>query len=177
MTNNIASLLEQLTGEISDNTYEASDSLGHIGTEETVIELVKLLKHSNSESRILAARTLGLVKNNRMGLDPLLEAIAEPENASYAGELLVALEGFDVSGNYVDLFKLYLFGGFKVSMFAKELLDYKEFDITPRVLKKSLKHWNHYTNNIKQDEVYQLRKIEVEEILNDLKEYIDDQES
>jgi hypothetical protein len=177
MDKNISELIEQLSGEIADNAYEASDSLGHIGTEDTVIELIKLLKHSNSESRIMAARTLGLIKDNGMALEPLFEAIEDKENASYAGELLVALEGFDVSGHYVDLFKLYLFGGFKVSMFAKELLDYKEFDITPRVLKKSLKHWNHYSNNVKQDEVYQLRKIEIEEILNDLKAYIGDEES
>jgi len=169
---NISQLILQLSGEIDDNAYEASDSLGHIGTEEVVTALVKLLKHNNSESRILAARTLGLIKENENALDSLLDAISASENAAFAGELLVALEGFDVSQKYVDLFKLYLFGGFKVSMFAKELLDYKEFDITPRVLKKAKKHWNHYTNNVKQDEVYELRKIEVEEMLNDIRKYI-----
>jgi len=173
MKQNISELIKQLSGEISDNTYEASDSLGHIGTEEVVVKLIELLKHQNSESRILSARTLGLIKENGTALDSLLEAISDQVNASQAGELLVALEGFDVSHKYVELFKLYLFGGFKVSMIAKELLDYKEFDITPRVLKKAMKHWNHYSNNVKQDEVYDLRKIEVEEMLNDIKEFID----
>jgi len=86
----------------------------------------------------------------------------------------MALEGFDISGIYVELFRLYLFGSYKVSMTAKELLDYKEFDITARVLKKAIKHWDHYEHNVRRDEAYELRKTEVEEMLADIRAYLDD---
>jgi len=172
MSIDISELVAQLSGELSDKAYQASDSLGRIGSGEVVESMIELLNHSNSESRYMAARTLGLVENNDKALMPLLEAIQKKENSAQAGDLLMALEEFDVSAIYVDLFKLYLFGSFKVSMIAKDLLDHKEFSITARVLKKANKHWEHYSNNIKKDEVYALRKIEVEEMMSDLKMYI-----
>ena len=103
-----------------------------------------------------------------------MEAIQREENKEIVGDFLAALEGFDLSGVYVEIFRLYLFGNYRVSMLAKDLLDHKEFDITPRVLKKAQKHWKHYSNNVKLDEVYALRKIEVEEMLSDLQVFIDD---
>ncbi len=173
MAVDISVYLEELSGELSEKAYKASDSLGRIGSVDVVSAMIELLKHQNSESRYMAARTLGLVKDNGKALAPLLEAIQDKENSAIAGDFLVALEEFDLSGNYVDLFKLYLFGSFRVSMIAKNLLDHEEFDITPRVLKKAQKHWNHYSNNVKQDDVFTLRKKEVEEMFDDLKEYIE----
>lgn len=174
MNKNVTELVEQLSGELSDNAHEASDALGRMGTDIVVNEMINLLTHPQADSRYMAARTLGLIENNSMALAPLLEAIHKKENATIAGDLLATLEDFDVSDQYVELFKFYLFGSFKVSMTAKELLDYKEFNITSRVLRKAQKHWNHYCNNVKQDEVYELRKIEVEEVLNDLREYLNE---
>lgn len=172
MEDRVGKLVTQLSGSLDDGAYEASDSLGHIGSDIVINEMINLLNHPQAESRYLAARTLGLVDNNGLALEPLLEAIQKKENISQAGDLLTALEGFDVSKHYVPIFKLYLFGSFKVSMIAKELLDYKEFDITPRVLKKAQKHWEHYSNNVKQDELFELRKVEVQEVLDDIKKYI-----
>jgi len=172
MAVDITLLVEQLSGELNDKAYQASDSLGRIGSEAVVLAMIELLSHPNPESRFMAARTLGLVKNNAEALIPLLEAIQNKANITQAGDLLVALEEFDVSSIYVELFKLYLFGSFKVSMIAKDLLNHKEFNITSRVLKKATKHWEHYSNNVKQDDAYSLRKMEVEEMLNDLKEYV-----
>lgn len=173
MAVDITAYVEELTGELSEKAYKASDSLARIGSDHVVHAMIELLKHPNPESRYMAARTLGLVKDNGKAFEPLLEAIQDKENSAMAGDFLVALEEFDLSSNYVDIFKLYLFGSFRVSMITKNLLDHEEFDITPRVLKKARKHWNHYSNNVKQDEVYALRKIEVEEMLGDLKEYIE----
>lgn len=172
MAIDITTYVKQLTGELNETAYRASDSLGRIGSEPVVDAMIELLNHPYPESRIMAARTLGLVKNNGDALMPLLEASKNKENNAIAGDLLTALEGFDVSEIYVELFKLYLFGSYKVSMVAKDLLDHKEFSITPRVIRKAQKHWDHYSNNIKQDDVYTLRKIEVEEVLNDLKAFL-----
>jgi len=174
MAIDITELVNQLTGELKENAFKASDSLGRIGSEDVVDAMVDLLNHPNPESRILAARTLGLVTNNGRALEPLLEAAKDKENSTISGELLMALEGFDISGIYVELFRLYLFGSYKVSMTAKELLDYKEFDITPRVLKKAIKHWDHYEHNVRRDEAYELRKAEVEEMLADIRAYLED---
>lgn len=170
---NITTYVDRLSNELAGNAYEASDALGRIGSEEVVDAMVILLNHTHSESRFMAARTLGLIKNNSKALEPLLEAIQNKDNSNQAGDLMAALEAFDVSSKYVEIFKLYLFGSFKVSIIAKDLLDHKEFDITARVLKKTTKHWNHYTNNVKQDDSFKLRQTEVEEILEDIKDYID----
>lgn len=168
----ISNYIKQLSGELDDNA-QASDALGRIGSKEVVTAMIKLLKHANQESRYMAARTLGLVQNNSLALSPLLEAIKAKENTLLVGDLMTALKGFDVSEHYVDIFKLYLFGSFKASLVAKELLDYKEFNITTRVVKKANKHWSHYCNNVKQDDAFQLKKIEVEEILIDLSYFLD----
>ncbi len=168
----ITNYIAQLSGELEDKAFEASDALGRIGSPEVVLAMIDLLKHPNSESRFMAARTLGLVKNNAEALEPMLEAISAKENSNQTGDLLSVLEGFDISSKYVDVFKFYLFGSFKTSLVAKELLDYKEFDITPRVLKKATKHWNHYSNNVKQDNAFILKKREVEEMLSDLSIYL-----
>jgi hypothetical protein len=85
----------------------------------------------------------------------------------------MAMEGFDVSDHYVDIFRLYLFGSFKVSLLAKELLDYEEFEITSRTLKKAEKHWKHYQYNVKKDEHFLVREKEVEAMLDDLRAFLD----
>ncbi|WP_422358826.1 HEAT repeat domain-containing protein [Reichenbachiella sp.] len=167
----ISALVAQLSGELDDQAFKASDLLAQNNSAEVVGEMIKLLEHSNDESKILAARTLGLIEDNSDALVALLEAI--DKNPKIAGELLVHLEGFDLSDKYVALFKLSLFGSFKVSSVAQDLMDHKEFDITPRVLKKAKKAWHHYQNNVKQDELYELKKVEVEELLNDLQSFID----
>ncbi len=170
----ISHYVAQLSNELDDKAFNASDSLGRIGSSNVVSAMIDLLTHSNGESRYLAARTLGLVSNNQLALEPLLTAINAKENESQKGDLLSVLEGFDISTHYVDIFKLYLFGSFKTSLVAKELLDFKEFDITPRVLKKAKKHWAHYTNNVNQDDAFALKKSEVEEMLLELSEYLED---
>ncbi len=175
MAVDISHYVTQLSTELDDKAFNASDSLGRIGSSDVVSAMIDLLTHSNSESRYLAARTLGLVTNNQLALEPLLIAIDAKENEDQKGDLLSVLEGFDISNHYVEVFKLYLFGSFKTSLVAKELLDFKEFDITARILKKANKHWNHYKNNVKQDDAFSLKKDEVEEMLAELTEYIDAQ--
>lgn len=176
MAVDISAYVKELSGELDDKAYKASDSLGYIGSEDVVKAMTELLSHSNLESRYMAARTLGLVENNADGLIPLLEAIQDKENSTMAGDFLAVLEEFDLSEVYVEIFRLYLFGNYRVSMLAKDLLDHKEFDITPRVLRKAQKHWKHYSNNVKIDEVYAIRKIEVEEMLSDLSSFLEQSE-
>lgn len=166
------SLIAALNGPLPENAHELSDTLGHVGNSEIVEAMLKLLSHENEENRIIASRTLGRIKENGSALQGLMDSIQAKENASIAGDLLVALDGFDISDRFVEIFRLYLFGSFKVSRIAKDLLDYKEFDITPRVIKKAKKHWNHYSNNVKQDDAYLLRKEEVEEMFEDLEEFL-----
>ena len=121
----------------------------------------------------MAARTLGLIKNNAVALDALLETI--DNNPSIAGDLMVFLDGFDLSDKFVPIFKYSLYGSFKVVSIAEELLDYKEFDITPRVLKKATKAWNHYGNNEKHDEVSEQKKEEGGDEEEDLRDYLENE--
>lgn len=165
-------LVEIIAKGSDENGFKASDSLGKIGTEEDLNKLINLLNGSNEDVKFLAARTLGLMKENASALEPLLEAINDKNNETIAGDLLMVLDGFDISEHYVPIFKLYLFGSFKVSKIAKELLDYKEFNVTQRVLKKATKHWNHYQNNVKHDDAFKLFELEVKERLEDLELFL-----
>lgn len=174
MAINETELLLILENPSDDKVYEASDTLGAVGSNETLKSLIKLLDHNNPEVVFIASRTLGLMKENDEALVPLFEAINDKKNTSIAGDLMMALEGFDVGEQYVSIFRLYLFGTFKVSKLAKELLDYKEFNITPRVLKKASKHWNHYKNNTKHDDAFKLVEQEVNEMFSDLEEFINE---
>ena len=173
MPQDISQYIDQLSGKLDNHAYKASDSLARIGTSEVVNAMMDLLENSNPESRIMAARTLGKIDNNQEALHHVLEAIKSKQNKNIAGELISALEGFDVSGIYVELFRLFLFGSFKVSLIAKELLDYKEFEITPRVLRKTEKHWKHYANNVKHDDVYELKEKEINEMLIDIRKFVE----
>jgi hypothetical protein len=173
MAKEIENAFADITGELNDKSFNASNYLASVGTEEVVLKLIELFKSNDTEARLIAARTLGLIKNNELALPLMLEALKQPENASILGELLMALEGFDISDSYVEIFKHYLFGSFKVSRVATDLLDHKEFNITARVIKKAQKHWSHYANNVKHDEAFELQKIEVEERMNDLKSFVE----
>lgn len=164
--------IEQLQNPEDEFVYKASDRLADCDEEGVVPLLIELLEYNNLETRYLAARTLSLMNQNDEALEALFEAIYNKENTSIQGDLVMTLEGFDLSNSYVEIFKLYLFGSFKVSKSAKALLDYEEFDITARVLKKAKKHWSHYLNNIKQDDAFELRKMEVEEMLDELEEFL-----
>lgn len=164
--------IEQLQNPEDEFVNKASDRLADCDEEGVVPLLIELLQHENLETRYLAARTLSLMNQNAEALEALFEAIYNKENTSIQGDLVMTLEGFDLSNSYVEIFKLYLFGSFKVSKSSKALLDYEEFDITTRVLKKAKKHWSHYSNNIKQDDAFELRKMEVEEMLDELEEFL-----
>ena len=173
MPADIEKYVDQLRGEMDDSAFKASDALARIGTEEVVDAMIELLQHPYAESRIIAARTLGLTKNNAKALQSLMDAVKDPSNKEIAGDLLMALEGFDMSDLYVELFRLYLNGTFKVSTVAKGFLDFEEFDISARTIKKAEKHWNHYVHNAKHDDAFELKKSEVDEMLADLKSFLD----
>ena len=165
----IQKLIAQMTEPGQNKAFEFSDSLAHIGGEEVVKKMIDLLKDDNLEVRYLASRTLGKCDDRDESLEALLEAINDKSNKSIQGDLAEYLDEYDCSDKFVPIFKLYLFGSLKTSAMAKEILDFEEFNITPRVIKKADKAWNHYQNNVKQDEAFELQKVEVEEFLGELK--------
>jgi hypothetical protein len=113
---------------------------------------------------------------NNKALEPLLEVIHDKNNKQKNGALVEVLDSFDLRENFVDVLRIYLFGNFKASILAKDYLDHKEFDITPRVIKKAEKHWNHYQNNIKMDEEFEIKKKEVDAIFIDLRSMFEEEE-
>lgn len=170
-------LLLKLKDPTNDSSYFYSDQLAEIGTAYILDQLILLLSHENNEVKYLSARTIGLIENNSKAYDPLLNAITDKTNKACSGGLTEALEGFDCSDKFVDIFKLYLFGNLKTSGLAKRMLDYEEFNITPRVIRKSEKHWTHFKNNVKQDEGFEVTKIEVESRLNELKSMFEEEQN
>ncbi|MEO1054436.1 MAG: HEAT repeat domain-containing protein [Bacteroidota bacterium] len=172
----IDQLILRLQDEEENDAYLVSDQLAEIGGEYLMDKMVELLYAESDETQHLAARTLASIEDNSYALKPLLEAINDDRNKHRNGALVEALEGFDCSGEFVNIFRLFLFGSYKVSRTAKQLLDYTEFDITPRVIKKADKHWKHYINNTKHDDAFELMKSEVEQIFAELRALFEDEE-
>lgn len=167
--------VEQLIARMCDpqekEAYLYADKLSKIGNQEVIGELITILKAENYENALLAARALGNIENNQEALEHLFEVIHRNENRLQNGGFVQTLEGYDLSDRFVDLFRLYLFGNFKTSAIAKELLDTVEFELTPRVLKKMEKHWNHFKNNFDQNsDEFEIKRVEVEVMMEEIKE-------
>ncbi|GGZ17613.1 hypothetical protein GCM10007049_07800 [Echinicola pacifica] len=176
MTDNIDVLIKKMCDREEEESFVFADRLAEIGGEEVLNRLVALLKDEDIENAYLAARALSAMDNNEAALDPLLEVINDHKYKMKNGTLVQALEGFDLSTKFVDILRIYLFGNFKASLLAKEYLDFTEFDITPRVIRKAEKHYNHFLNNEPGDEAVDIKKQEAAEILADLKSMFEGEE-
>ena len=171
MENKIPYLLEKMCDKSEAEAFEYADKLAEIGTEEVVDQLVEIIKGEDQDAAYLAARALGKIENNQKALDPLMEIILDSKNKNTNGLFVQALEGFDLSGKFVDLLRIYLFGNFKSSNLAKDYLDHVEFDLSPRTIKKAEKHLKHYENNVdKESDDFLIKKEEVEVILQEIKQ-------
>ncbi len=168
MEKDVAFLIEKMTDKEEKEAFKYAEKLAAIGTDEVFDAVLGLLEHEDWEIAYLAAKTLGKMKQKEKGLDRLMEIIHNRDNVTRSGELVEALEAFDLSHHFVDVLRIYLFGNYKASVLAKEYLDHTEFDITPRIIKKAKKHWHHYQNNVKRDAAYDLKAEEVNEIFQDL---------
>jgi hypothetical protein len=165
-------ILKFLNKEESD-PYHYGDKLAKIGSPEVKEKLIAVVKEGDMDNAFLAAKVLGSMDDNEDALTAILEVIHLPANRGVNGGLVSLLEEFDLSEKFVDIFRIYLFGNFKAYSLAKEYLDYTEFDITPRTLKKAEKHWNHFLNNSSADEGFELKKQEAEIIMNEIRNILD----
>ena len=169
----IAELFSVIEAGEDNNAFIAADKLADIGGEEIVNKLISLLSSSSYDTVHLAARSISKCKDNNLATEAVFELIKNGKEPFLKGILTDALSGFDCSEYFVEVFKLYLFGNFKVSAMAKEILDNEEFAITPRVIRKAEKHWKHYEHNIKLDEDFNQKKEETEAMFNTMKELFD----
>ena len=162
-------LVDAIIDGSGDDLFVVSNRLANINTDEVRDKMVELLQNPREETRYLASRTLGKMENSQEALVSLLE-ILEDNNYPYSkGDLAEALLEMDCSEKFVSIFKLYLFGSVKLSSMAKLVLDSEDFNITPRTIRKAEKHWIHFTNNTSQDDGFEIKKEEIEGILNELK--------
>lgn len=172
--NSLFAIIEEGSDE---NAFKAADSLAQIGGEQVVQRLVGLLSSSQYNTVYLAARALSKRKDNNLAMEAVFDLIKNGQEPFLKAVLTEALSGFDCSDYFVDVFKLYLFGNFKVSAMAKEILDDQEFAITPRVIRKAEKQWHHYQHNIKQGDDFHTKKREVENMLGIMKELFQGEET
>jgi hypothetical protein len=171
MQHTVDQLIARMCDPQEKEAYFFADKLSKIGNQEVIDKLILILKSENYENAILAARALGNIEENESALEDLFEVIHSKENKLQNGIFVQTLEGYDLSDRFVDLFRLYLFGNFKTSALAKELLDTVEFELTPRVLKKIEKHWSHFKNNIDQNsDEFEIKRSEVEIMLEEIRE-------
>jgi hypothetical protein len=173
MSEEINKLLVKLCDKDESDAYRYADKLAKINSEEVMQKLLVILKENDMENAYLAARALSKMDRRQEALDSLLEVIHDKKNQHQNGGLVEMLENFDLSEKFVDLFRIYLFGNFKASLLAKSFLDTVEFHISPRILKKAEKHWNHFCHNSNPNEGdYQVKSIEAQEIINEIKEIL-----
>jgi hypothetical protein len=175
MSQTIQNLIQKMCDKGEAEAYLYADKLAAIGTEEVQAALLEVLKSEDIEDAYLAARALSKMANKQTALSSLFEVIHDKNNQNRNGGFVEMLDGFDLTDSFVDLLRIYLFGNFKASLLAKEYLDSVEFEITPRVLKKAEKHWNHFKNNVNPNsDDFEIKKYEVEEILREINELLKD---
>lgn len=159
-----------------EDVYRNVAVLAKIGGPEVIERLLTMLYEEDLDIQYLAVKTLSQIENNQSALPGLFSAIHDPKLKSRNGSLVQALEGFDVSDHFIDIFKLYLYGGLKAAAMAKILLDYTEFNISPKILKKAKNHIHDFVNNSLKDENYETKMIEITDIINDLEVLINGSE-
>ena len=173
MEEHIDDLILKFLNKDEGDPYYYGNKLAKIGTPEVKEKLIDVVKGEDMDNAFMAAKVLGGMEENADALDAILEVIHLPANRGVNGGLVSLLEDFDLSEKFVDIFRIYLFGNFKAYSLAKEYLDYTEFDIIPRTIKKAEKHWNHFLNNSSADEWFELKKQEAEIIFNEIREILD----
>ena len=159
-----------------EEVYRNVAVLAKIGGPEVIERLLKMLYEEDSDIQYLAVKTLAQIENNQSALPDLFSAIHDPKLKSRNGSLVEALDGFDVSDHFIDIFKLYLNGSLKAAAMAKDLLDHTEFNISSRTLKKTKKHLHNFVNNSLKDDSYDSKMIEATDIINDLEVLINESE-
>lgn len=170
MSEEIEKLFARMTDPKENDAYHFAEKLGKMADEEVKNRLIDLVKGDHWENAFLAGHSLAKTQWNEESLDAIFEAIFDRKNKSVQGELVQVLEEFDLRERFVDLLKVYLFGNFKASTLAKDLLDSVEFDITPRTIRKAEKHWNHYLHNPEDEGSLAIKKLEVEPMLQEMRE-------
>ena len=165
----VEQLFETLFTDQEGDTFKVADQLAMCTQPWVREKLLTLLSDERYDIQYLAARAISKMPSRQEVLPQVFEAIHSHQNQGRNGAIVEILEEFDLSDHFVDILRLYLFGGFKVLQIAKELLDFTEFDITPRVIKKAEKHWKHYQNNSPRNDEYEMKRREVEQIFTDLK--------
>ena len=172
---NLDKLIEGLLDKTQGEPMKYGDQLVRIGGTEVQERLIQVLQSENMEDAYLATRVLAQMDNKSTSLDALFKVIHLPSNQHNNGGLVSLLEEFDLATSFVDLFRIYLFGNFNASTLAKVHLDYAEFEITPRTLKKAEKHWHHFINNASKNDGFELKKAEAATILAELKQLLEEE--
>ncbi|MEB2784204.1 HEAT repeat domain-containing protein [Algoriphagus persicinus] len=170
MDEEIQSLVKRMSDPNEKEAYYFADKLGKILDESGRDTVIELVKGDDWEISYLACRALSKSSFNEESLNAIFEAINDKKNRAHQGAFVQILEDFDLSLRFVDIFRVFLFGNFKAQTLAKMYLDEVEFDMTPRTLRKAEKHWNHYLHNPEDEESLQLKKLEVEPILLEIRE-------
>ncbi|MBN7810930.1 HEAT repeat domain-containing protein [Algoriphagus sp. H41] len=170
MQEEIQKLFERISDPKESEAYHFADKLGSLADEEAKERLIQLVRGDSWEVAYLACRALSKTPYQEEALDAIFDAIFDKKNKSVQGAFVQILEEFDLSNSFVDIFRVYLFGNFKASTLAKDYLDEVEFDITPRTIRKAEKHWNHYLHNPEDEGSLQLKKAEIEPMLQEMRE-------
>lgn len=169
MEEEIQGLINRMSDPNEKEAFYFAEKLGKKIDENGKDAVIELVKGDNWEVAYLACRALSQSSFNEESLDAIFEAINDKKNRAHQGAFVQILEEFDLSLRFVDIFRVFLFGNFKSQTLAKMYLDEVEFDMTPRTLRKAEKHWNHYLHNPEDAGSLELKKLEVEPILEEIR--------
>ncbi|MCC5921732.1 MAG: hypothetical protein LAT68_02815 [Cyclobacteriaceae bacterium] len=169
-------LLAAMLDKNEENAFRYAEELGKRNPTDLWDEFYRLLSEGNEEEKYLVARAL---QNMTELTDEQGEAVFKLlEKGKYReGVLMEALEAFSSESNFVDYFKVFLYGSFKSSALARLKLDHEEFVITPRTLKKLAKNWEHFSHNTSKNDHYQHKKEYYETILSEMEGLLSESDS
>ena len=87
-----------------EEVYRNVAVLAKIGGPEVIERLLKMLYEEDLDIQYLAVKTLAQIENNQSALPDLFSAIHDPKLKSRNGSLVEALDGFDVSDHFDNIF-------------------------------------------------------------------------
>ena len=134
------SLKADLFSNDRETAISASKDLAKTGSEDVLFFLIDLLESEKPGIRNLAALSLREIGDNR-AIPSLLRSIFKPENKSYNGTLVYALQTLDCTHLLVDIFKILFYESFEAKMGAYAILNEQEFEFSSANLMEIRRMW------------------------------------
>jgi len=125
-----------------DKMKTSANRLREIGGSDAYDFFIGLLDldYKYALSRNIAALTIMDIDDNK-AVEPLINAILKKENINHNGTLVYALEKFDCSNKFKELFEILFYHGYEAKIGARHILAEQQFSFTQQDLIEIKSKW------------------------------------